>query len=230
MIQINLLPGARFPAHSRATSFVRQIFSVALASAGDAYLPATIATVAVVTLTAAVFHHEQTTRVNTLAQREVAALRDSARHGLALGARAHWQATRDSLDHQLAVIGSIDDSRYRWARLLEQISIALPQRTWLTSITQTSVPAAIPVSDSAAKNVVGASAMSFRIAGQTMDLQSLTLFMKALESSPHIENVQLARSDLVVVEEQDVTQFQLVAESESPKSLLRPVALPAGAN
>jgi len=230
MIQVNLLPGARFPAHGRPASYLRRIFPVTVASIGHGYLLAAIGTVAIVTLTAGVLNHEQTAREDALAQREVAALKDSARHALALEARTHWQATRDSLDHQLAVIGSIDDSRYQWARLLDQISVALPHRTWLTSITQTSVPAAMPFSDSAAKTVASVSATGFRIAGQTMDLQSLTLFMKALENSPLVKNVQLARSDLVVVEEQDVTQFDLTAESENPPSWSSAVALPTGTN
>ena len=50
-----------------------------------------------------------------------------------LAAKAKAEATRDSLYQQVAIIKSIDDSRYLWPHLLEEISNALPQYTWLTS-------------------------------------------------------------------------------------------------
>ena len=58
----------------------------------------------------------------------------------------------------------------------------------------------------------------FRIVGNTVDIQALTRFMRDLEASPFIRNVQLNRSDLVVVEQKEVTEFQLDAESERPDS------------
>jgi hypothetical protein len=61
-----------------------------------------------------------------------------------------------------------------------------------------------------------ASATAFRIVGQTVDIQALTRFMKSLEASPFIKNVQLTRSDLVTAGNQTVTEFQLQAETEIP--------------
>ena len=54
---------------------------------------------------------------------------------------------RDSLYQQVAIIKSIDDSRYLWPHLLEEISNALPQYTWLTIVTQTSAPPSSAVQD-----------------------------------------------------------------------------------
>ena len=51
-----------------------------------------------------------------------------------------------------------------------------------------------------------------------MDIQALTRFMRMLEQSPFIENVQLARSTLVIVEGKEVTEFQLDAQYEQPDS------------
>nr|MBA3657318.1 PilN domain-containing protein [Gemmatimonadaceae bacterium] len=57
----------------------------------------------------------------------------------------------------------------------------------------------------------------FRIVGHTADIQALTRFMKSLEQSPFIRNVQLARSELVMTEGgKEVTEFVLEAESEHP--------------
>ncbi|MDQ2890027.1 MAG: PilN domain-containing protein, partial [Gemmatimonadota bacterium] len=71
-----------------------------------------------------------------------------------------------------------------------------------------------------------ASTMSFRIVGQTVDVQALTQFMKNLEASPFIKNVQLTRSDLVTADTKEVTEFQLEAQTEvPPANLLRTVPL-----
>ena len=40
--------------------------------------------------------------------------------------------------------------------------------------------------------------------------------MKNLEASPYIKNVQLTRSDLVTAANNQVTEFQLEAQSEVP--------------
>ena len=69
----------------------------------------------------------------------------------------------------------------------------------------------------------------FRVVGQTVDIQALTLFMKTLEASPFIQNVQLTRSDIVTADGKEVTEFQLEAESQVPPPyLIKSVPLTAG--
>jgi hypothetical protein len=58
--------------------------------------------------------------------------------------------------------------------------------------------------------------LKFRIIGQTVDIQALTRFMKLLELSPFVKNIQLARSELVAADGKDVTEFTLDAEYERP--------------
>ena len=74
-------------------------------------------------------------------------------------------------------------------------------------------------------------ATKFRIVGHTVDIQALTLFMKTLEASPFIQNVQLTRSDIVLVENKEVTEFQLEAETQKPPAfLVKTVAMTVGEN
>ena len=47
---------------------------------------------------------------------------------------------------------------------------------------------------------VAASTLSFRIVGQTIDIQALTRFYTQLEASPFIENVVLVKTESVVVQ------------------------------
>jgi len=134
----------------------------------------------------------------------------------------------------------IDDNRYTWAHILEEVSRALPAYTWLTTIEQTSktplppgvdstTPAPAQAKPSAAKESGAAKAeavkpdtinvhppLSFRVVGQTVDIQALTMFMRQLESSPFVQQVALAKSEIVIVDGKDVTQFELTAAYEVP--------------
>ena len=60
--------------------------------------------------------------------------------------------------------------------------------------------------------------MKFQIVGNTVDIQALTRFMKLLEASPFIQNVQLQNSALVQADGKDVTEFTLEAEYQQPDS------------
>ncbi len=183
-------------------------------------------------------------KASELEERETKALKDSTQFSAVLVAKSKAEAARDSLYQQIAIIKSIDDSRYQWSHLMYEISNALPQYTWLTEITQTSAPrsvAAIDTTRRAAPPVDSTQSLQkrtdernrvrkaradsllnsakdikFRIVGHTVDIQALTRFMKSLEASPFIQNVQLSRSDLVQAEGKEVTEFTLEAETQSP--------------
>jgi len=240
MIRINLLPGAarkrsagmRFDPHAAWASVTGNV---------DRYVISAAASVVVALAAIALMFFTQRGSAQELVERERRALQDSARFAAVLYDRAQAEAHRDAVLRQLAIIQSIDDRRFVWPHLLEEISLALPPYTWLTSITQTSSPPNPAVPDSAlialraredtAKPAVRAQIQRarrdaavaaartptrFRIVGHTVDIQALTRFMRDLEASPFIQNVQLARSDLVVVDQKEVTEFQLDAESERP--------------
>ena len=191
----------------------------------------------------------QTARSAMLSAPEEKAVKDSTQYAAVLNAKMKAEATRDSLYQQIAIIKSIDDSRYLWSHLMYEISSALPQYTWLTSITQTSNPKSVAIADTtkkagaAASDTAGqagksprqramerdrakkaradslfadAKQVKFKIIGHTVDIQALTRFMKSLEASPFIQNVQLSRSDLVQAEGKEVTEFTLEAETQAP--------------
>src|SRR3954470_23054036 len=187
----------------------------------------------------------QTARGALLEARETKAVKDSAQYSAVLNAKAKAEATRDSLYQQIAIIKSIDDSRYLWSHLMYEISNALPQYTWLTEISQTSLPKSVAAADTSKKAAssdtssklsprekaalrdrakkaradslfADAKTIRFKIVGHTVDIQALTRFMKSLEASPFIQNVQLSRSDLVQAEGKEVTEFTLEAETQPP--------------
>jgi Tfp pilus assembly protein PilN len=255
MIKVNLLPGSASKSQRRDFN-ISGMVSGAVSSVSDKYFVSSVGTVSAVVLTVGFLFMGQSSRERTLVEREQRAMQDSARYKVVLQAKAKAEATRDSLYHQVAIIKSIDDSRFLWPHLLEEISNALPQYTWLTIVTQTSAPPSSAFTDStkraAPKDTEGKSkeaiaaekkaradsvlaeasrATKFRIVGHTVDIQALTLFMKTLEASPFIQNVQLTRSDIALVDGKEVTEFHLEAESQKPPAfLVKTVAMTVGEN
>ncbi len=232
MIEINLSP------RSGAKSGRSRGIAIGAALAGlrsrvrDPYLASAIGSLALAILVVGGLHWNHVNRVASLTETEQQAVQDSTRYSAVLKEKYAAAAQRDSILTQLEIIRSIDDERFVWPHVLEEVSRALPAYTWLISLDQTSAvvsaaarvdtapvigkgrPAATPVARTAP--AVDARAVRFRIVGQTVDIQALTRFMKLLEASPFIQNVQLARSDAVASEGKQVTEFQLDAEYEPP--------------
>ena len=252
MIEINLLPGdGKKKRRAKSTSATKFEFNLKpppwlaeiTEKITDKFLLGAIGAAGVsVGLIAFMFIH-QTARASSLDERETKAVKDSAQFSAVLNAKSRAEATRDSLYQQIAIIKSIDDSRYLWSHLMYEISNALPQYTWLTEITQTSAPRSAAVADTVKRAIsedakqsptqraaererarkarsdsllAATRELKFKIVGHTVDIQALTRFMKSLEASPFIQNVQLTRSDLVQAEGKEVTEFSLEAEAQIP--------------
>jgi Tfp pilus assembly protein PilN len=250
MIQINLLPGdgKKKRRSANTTSSLKFDFKGLFAGITDKitdkYLLGAIGAAGVSGLLIAFMFIHQAAQASELEERETKAVKDSAQFSAVLNAKSRAESTRDSLYQQIAIIKSIDDSRYLWSHLMYEISNALPQYTWLTEITQTSTPKSAAAADTSKKAaaapdstktprernaerdrarkaradslLASAKDIQFRIVGHTVDIQALTRFMKALEASPFIQNVQLTRSDLVQAEGKEVTEFVLAAETQPP--------------
>lgn len=244
-IQVNLLPGAKKSGkRARGTSLgIGAAFAGVGAGIKDPWLLGAAGAVVVAFATVGLLFTSQQASAGELAVRLERAVRDSARLTTVLEARRQVTAERDSVERQVSIIRTIDDNRFVWAHLLDEISAALPSYTWLTSVQQTSTAtlppgaraveeapqgkpkaaAAKAAADSAAAadSVVINQPVAFRVVGQTIDMQALTQFMKDLEGSLFVQRVRLVKSEIVVVDNKDVTQFEIEAEYEvPPKELL----------
>ena len=219
MIEINLLPGAVRTRTRRATGLsLGSVAAQARSQVRDPYLLAAIASVVLAMGgVGAMYLSQQATR-EALGERAEVAARDSSRYALLLREARKAEATRDSVQRQLRVIKAIDGNRYVWPHILDEVSRALPAYTWLKGIKQLD-EAPPPAASAAAKPQdpqPETGPLRFEILGNTVDIQALTRFMKLLESSPYVEKVQLVRSELVLVDGKEVTEFQLDAEYERP--------------
>ena len=232
MIEINLLPGSG--KKSRGGRSTSAGLGAAVSDLGarvkDPFMLGAAGAVALSLLAVAGLWFTQDASARTLGEREQQAVQDSTRYAAVLKERRRAESQRDSVVRQLNIIKAIDNDRYTWPHIMDDVSKALPPYTWITSLQQTSVP---QTASSAAEGVQGEAApvappMKFRVTGNTVDIQALTRFMRMLEQSPFIQNVTLAKSDLAMIEGKEVTDFSLEAEFQKPDSSairLVPVAL-----
>ncbi len=232
MIEINLSPRASARSGRGAGLAIGAALADLRGRVRDPFLVSAIGSLVLAILVVGGLHWHHVSRVASLTETEQQAVQDSTRYAAVLKEKYAAAAQRDSILKQLEIIRSIDDERFVWPHVLEEVSRALPAYTWLISLDQTSavVSAAARVDTTPAATrgrtaatpaartapIVDPRTVSFRLVGQTVDIQALTRFMKLLEASPFIQNVQLARSDAVASEGKQVTEFQLDAEYEPP--------------
>ena len=245
MIEINLLPGARRNAkRGRGPSLD---MGATMASVRERVKePWLIGAVGVTIVSVAADALLYVTQASTADKIEVAlqkAVQDSTRYASVLKEHDKAEAKRDTVLRSLNLIRAIDDDRFIWPHIMDEVSKALPPYTWLVSLgftglgqaqqpVSTVAPAA---SDSAAgakkkkkalNTVVARDSVHFRIIGNTVDIQALTRFIRQLEQSPFIEQVQLVKSEHANDNGKDVTQFQLEMLYTRPDpSLVRRVPL-----
>src|SRR5436853_6386695 len=160
MIEINLLPGdAKKKKRAKATSgsglklefHPAQWLAGVTAKITDKYMLGAVAAAGVSGALIVLLFISQQARATMVEARETQAVKDSAQYSAVLTAKSRAEATRDSLYQQIAIIKSIDDSRYLWSHLMYEISNALPQYTWLTEVSQTSPPKSVAMADTVVK-------------------------------------------------------------------------------
>lgn len=239
MIEINLLPGARKKSRSRGPSFsVPDVLRDLQSRVRDPWMISAVAGVVVGLAAIGGMWTFQSRRESSLTEREQKAVQDSTRYASVIAERAKAEAQRDSVRRQIAVISAIDGTRLIWPHVMDEISRAMPPYVWLRSVAQTSA-----VSNESPEVQAGVSkaapkkgparpaapqgdenALALQIVGNTVDIQALTRFMKALEASPFLQSVTLVRSDVVMQQGKEATEFRLDMQFEKPDpSVLRTV-------
>ncbi|PYP66453.1 MAG: hypothetical protein DMD26_07775, partial [Gemmatimonadetes bacterium] len=140
MIEINLLPGSGKKKSSRSGGGAAKkinfgaFFANITQKIRDPWLISAVGTVvaSVVIVGGTYLYQEQ--RVSSLGSAETVALADSARYAAALKERAKADARRDTLLRRMNLIRAIDEDRFIWPHVLDEVSKALPPYTWLSSL------------------------------------------------------------------------------------------------
>jgi Tfp pilus assembly protein PilN len=226
MIEINLLPGAG--RKSRKGAGPKMDFGAAFSGirdrVRDPWLIGAIASAVVAIALVGGLWVTQSAREVSLDEQLQKAVQDSTRYSSVLRERELAEAKRDTVIRSLNMIRAIDDDRYIWPHVMDEVSRALPPYTWLVALgfsgvgqAQAPITTVAPVATGdttkhkrkVVATVIARDSIRLRLVGNTVDIQALTRFMKQLETSPFFENVQLAKSERANDNGKEVTQFQL---------------------
>jgi len=204
MIEINLLPGAKRKRGAKGPGFKLPDFSAMLASIKEPWLVAAAVSWALVLLLGMPLYIKRSHAVRDLEPRLEKAMRDSVQLAGNINRKHRLEQRRDSLLAEIQVIRDIDRDRYVWPHLIDAITKALPDYTWLDD-----VAARAGEGDSTGQ-------ASFSVSGKTASDQAVTRFMRNLEESPFIEAVQLVTTATVTEQGRDVTSFVINAHYQLP--------------
>lgn len=139
---------------------------------------------------------------------------DSVRYVDEIAQNALLQAREDSILQRATIIQEIDEGRYVWPHILDEIARALPDYTWITEIVQVSL----------------GGELQFQIDGKAGNNFAVTQFMENLEASLFISNVRFRSTEQVSEDSggfnRAVTSFSLDAFFDRPSpELLETVPL-----
>jgi Tfp pilus assembly protein PilN len=238
MIHINLSPGAA----KKKKAPRKQAVDLGALTSGfsgrlrDKVMLGSIAAVVLSFGAVGFLYTTQNAQASELDARRDQAIADSTRYANFLKDRYHAESVRDTLLRQVNIIRSLDDDRFIWPHILDEVSRVLPQYTWLTPLATSGTPqgttnvVASPKIDTSAAGKrrhldrlatdIPKDPVGVKIQGHTVDIQALTRFWKDLEASPFLTNVQLDRSELALELGKEVTQFQLTLAYNRPDSTM----------
>ena len=212
MIEVNLLPGGkRRGSRGPKLSFSLPSFGGGL---GDRWILGSSAVILVLVIAAAYLFRSTSTTASDLEVEIAAAQSDSARYVDEIAQNALLEAREDSILQRATIIQEIDEDRYVWPHILDEVARALPEYTWLEEIVQVSL----------------GDDLQFQIDGRAGNNFAVTQFMENLEASLFLSNVDLLSTEQVAEStggvNRAVTSFSLeVFFEKPPPELLETVPL-----
>jgi Tfp pilus assembly protein PilN len=216
MIEVNLLPGPKKKkAGGGAPSISFDDFKVILAKVKDPLLVGAVGAWAVGIAVIAILYTADTARMVALDEdlRRVEA--EQRRFSALITQKRRAEQLRDSLVVELNAIRGIDAERYIWPHIMEEVTRALPDYTWLVSVDPLAAAAeAAPAPGEAPPPPQ----TRIQIDGRTSDIQAYTRFLRQLANSPWMASVVAGPTNTVIEQDRPVTAFSLTASFRSADS------------
>lgn len=202
LIEINLLPGAK--KKRGGASFELPDFKELLTQVKEPLLLGAIASWAIGIAAVGAIWFMEKDGTGSL-ESELARFRQESRQFRDLiDERNRQQELRDSLLVDLESLRAIDGDRFVWSHIMEEVTRALPELTWIVSLDAIAVQDGLSADGTAVP-------VQFSLEGRTSDLQGFTRFMSQLERSPWLSNVRTGGTQTVMEAEQPVTSFEVTA-------------------
>lgn len=137
---------------------------------------------------------------NSLEARLEAAAADSARLAELQTLSDSLIRRRQELRERIQLIRGFDEDRFVWPHLMDEVSRAMPENTWLTQMSRRGT---LPD-------------LSVEVVGMTTDPLLVTDFVRALQRQPHVGSVRIVRSQRREVGSVNAHNFTLIVSYERP--------------
>lgn len=124
-------------------------------------------------------------REEDLERRVERAVQDSARLADLVVLTDSLREYRSELAERAERVKELDRSRYVWSHLLDELSRALPETAWLTGVTRNS-----PLPE-----------LTVDVQGVASDPLSITSYVRGLEDSPYVREVEIETSERRAVDD-----------------------------
>src|SRR5687768_12934006 len=138
MVRINLLS----PSEKKKAGGLRAPMAPRIGMPSSVPLPLLGGGFLLLLLAGAVFLYvDQNRRLGELDERIETARQDSTRHSRAITKIKQIETSQSAIAARIQAIQEVDRGRFRSAHILEELSRALPEYTWLTSVVRSEQPA-----------------------------------------------------------------------------------------
>lgn len=201
-IEINLLPGARKKAGGAGLSMPD--FTQLVARVKDPLLVGALAAWVFGLSAMGWMWYTQTSALSAIEPRLLEKQNEARRFGQIIAQKERQTRLRDSILVELDAIRAIDGDRFVWPHIMEEVTKALPEFTWIVALD------AVTVQDQVLDDgTVVPAPVQFTIDGRTSNIQSYTRFMTRLQDSPWFRNVGSTGTNTVVENGRSVRAFQI---------------------
>ncbi|SHI69068.1 type IV pilus assembly protein PilN [Malonomonas rubra DSM 5091] len=113
-----------------------------------------------------------------------------------LGEVADFEKKKKEIEQKLSVLRELKEAKSGPVRLLDELSIALPEKVWLTQFSE--------------------SEGNIKLSGFGDSEKTVALFMQKLEKSPYYKDVELSVTEQSAVGDVKMQKFSLNCKSEKP--------------
>ena len=207
MIQINLLPGPKKKKKGASgPGFEMPDFKELLAKVKDPLLLGAAGAWVVVGAGTGLTYVARGRQVAAATVQKEAVEKEKRKYDAMITQKKKADSLRVKLEAEIIAIKAIDADRYIWPHVLEEITKALPDYTWLVNIEYLK----------GANDVVDTSnhappPIRMQIEGRTSDIEAYTRFVRQLSNSPWMTGIVVGATQTVVEQDRPVTAFTITA-------------------
>jgi Tfp pilus assembly protein PilN len=211
MIRINLLPGPQKKRRG-GTGFSLGSLTEVMAKVKNPLLLGVVGAWAAGAVIVAGLWVLQARQLAALQEEHTRVAADARRYTTLIREKRKAEGLRDSLVAEINAIRIIDGERYIWPHIMEEVTKALPDYTWLISL-QAVAASFDDLADSTAPPPV-----RFAIEGRTPDLSAYTRFVSQLQASPWVRSAEYGAVQAVLEEERPVQSFSVTVTYQTADS------------